>query len=109
MKVILSYHPSCACELIYCKDGKELLKPNNWLSQLIGNIRNNGNVVFLGRDDKKRVEIQITLDCFTDIQHTPMFIMKAEKLRRLRTVRKDFLEFLITPNVNIIDNDLDSK
>jgi hypothetical protein len=107
MKAILSYHSSCGEELLELKDGKEFLKNDCWLISLINDKYKGNTILFLGRDAKKRVEIEISIGLFADIQHDPMFIMKSEKLRRLRTTRKDILDFLMTSNINIIDNDLD--
>lgn len=109
MKAILSYHPSCGIELLTFSDGKEVLKKDCWLINLINQKYDSKPITFLGRDTIKRVEIEMNIDLFTKIQHDPLFVMKAEKLRRLRTTRKDVLDFLMTSNINLIDNDLDEK
>lgn len=46
---------------------------------------------------------------FKQLQQDPLFIMNADKLRRLRTTRTDFLDFLVSGDINIIDNDLDKN
>lgn len=109
MKAILSYHPSCGVELLTFENGEEVLKKDCWLINLINEKYGERPILFLGRDTQKRVEIEMNIDLFTKIQHDPMFIMKAEKLRRLRTTRKDLLDFLMNSNINLIDNDLDEK
>lgn len=109
MKAILSYHPSCGTELLTFSDGKEVLRKDSWLIRLINEKYEKADIMFLGRDNQKRVEIEMNVDLFTKIKQEPMFIMKAEKLRRLRTTRKDVLDFLMSSNINLIDNDLDEK
>ena len=109
MKAILSYHASCGVELLTFSEGKEILKKDCWLMNLINQKYDNTPVNFLGRDNLKRVEIEIDVELFNKLQNDPLFVMKAEKLRRLRTTRKDILDYLMTSSINTIDNDLDEK
>lgn len=111
MDVILSYNTLESLQLLdYNQIEKtEKLKPNCWLCTLIKEKYENKNVVFLGRDDKKRAEIQMSMELFNSLRSDPLFLLKSENLRRLRTIRKNsILDFLSTQGFNIIDNDLDN-
>lgn len=107
MKAILSYHPSYGPQLLTLKDRVEVLRTDSWLVKLISKKYESKPITFLGRDDLKRVEIEMDVNLFKQLQQDPLFVMEADKLRRLRTTRVDFLDFLLTSDVNLIDNDLD--
>lgn len=109
MKAIISYHPSCGPQLLTFKDKKEVLRSDSWLVKLIDKKYESKPVTFLGRDEIKRIEIEMDVHLFTRLRQDPMFIMKAEKLRRLRTTRRDVLDYLMTSDINLIDNDLDKN
>ena len=109
MKAIVSYHSSCGPQLLTFKDKQEVLRSDSWLVKLINKKYESKPITFLGRDDIKRIEIEMNVDLFKQLQQDPMFIMKAEKLRRLRTTRRDVLDYLMTSDINLIDNDLDKN
>jgi hypothetical protein len=105
MEVILSYAPQIGFERVV--NSETVLDTNNWLSMLIKKHFNKDYLEYLGRDELKRIELCVPLSVFETLKNDPLFIMKAETLRRLRTTRKDVLDYLMTSNINLIDNDLD--
>ena len=107
MKAILSYHVSCGPELLTLVNGVEILREDCWLLNLI-NQNDRNSIAFLGRDSLKRIEIEMNIGLFTELQHDSIFVSRAESLRRLRTTRHSILDYLMTSNINIIDNDLDA-
>lgn len=109
MKAILSYHPSCSIELLEFSEGMEVLRKDSWLMNLINKKYDNKPITFLGRDNINRLEIEMNISLFQELQQDPLFVMKAEKIRRLRTTMLDLLDYLTNSNINIIDNDLDEK
>lgn len=70
-------------------------------------------ISLIGFDSLKRVEIMISVNLFEQLKNDSVFIMHAENLRRLRTIKKDtnkskdILEYLCYPTLMSFDNDLD--
>mgnify|MGYP003480381073 CR=1 FL=1 len=108
MKAILSYAPQCGIELLTPKNGELYLRKDSWLMMLIEKKYNGETIKYLGRDNIGRVEIEMNVMLFKKLQNDPLFIMKSENLRRLRTSRLSILDYLMTREVNLIDNDLDN-
>lgn len=106
MKVILSYTPESATKIV--KGHPEQIDPFGWLAAL--SKRYGSFIEYEGRDEKKRVEVSMSVSLFSCIKNDPLFIMEAEHLRRIRTEgQPNILEFLAGPRINYIDNDLDTN
>ena len=57
MKAILTYAACRGTELLYCENRTEKLKHDSWLAKLIRDKYEDKLIVFLGKNDKKRVDL----------------------------------------------------
>lgn len=88
----------------------------SWLYDLAKKYRPNDTdeyIKLIGLDNSKRIEIEVSVHLFNQLKTDPVFVMKAENLRRLRTSKYEgskfdniLLEYLVFP-ISDFDNDLD--
>lgn len=90
----------------------------SWLYELAKKYmptQTDNHISLIGLDESKRIEIMISVYLFEEIKSDPVFIMRAENLRRLRTIKKkeevgtNILEILCYPTLRNFDNDLDKS
>ena len=114
MQVILSYSPEQISITDFSQsEGKEVLRKQGWLWQSITKHLTNDTllkqVCFLGRDDKRRIEIAMPLYLFDLLKNEPLFVMNSDALRRLRcSGARSLIEYVASPRICApFDNDLD--
>lgn len=102
---------------LYNRENNTSIK-GSWLYELAKKYvpyETDKQISLIGLDNLKRIEIMISVNLFEQLKNDRVFIMKAENLRRLRTIKKDktkgthVLEYLCYPTLKEFDNDLDSK
>ena len=110
-KIIMSFSPSVDYTRLI--DGKEQIRKDCWLYKLVEDFVGKdkiteNNFSFLGRDTIHRLEFATTDTVFSWLKVQPLFILKAEELRRLRyDGHPSLLHYLCTPMLIVFDNDLD--
>lgn len=65
-----------------------------------------GSAKYLGRDEKGRIEIAISIKVFLEIKDNPVFAGLCVNLSRLRRTNMDLITFLCYPWIYRIDNEL---
>ena len=113
--LIMSY--SLSEHSLYNRENNTSIK-GSWLYELAKKYvpyETDKQISLVGLDKLKRIEIMISVNLFEQMKNDRVFILKAENLRRLRTVKKDqskgtcILEYLCYPTLQTFDNDLDEK
>jgi len=111
-KLIITY--SLSEQSLYNRENNTSIK-GSWLYDLAKKYYATDTdkyISLFGFDNLKRIEIMISVCLFDQLKIDPVFIMKAENLRRVRTIKlnpskmTDILEYLCYP-ISQFDNDLD--
>ena len=100
--LIISFDPQYLLPRI--EDGKETIK-GSWFSNLAESL--NGNVDFVGQDDKKRTEVYVSFELFELLKNERSLLSSANSMRRIRTTPRDVLGMLVYSQYAEFDNDLD--
>lgn len=67
-------------------------------------------VFFYRIDEIGRIEIAVKIELFEKLKTDNLFVMKAEKLTRLRKDKNwGILDFFLRPEIKCFDNDLQTK
>ena len=110
MKLIMTY--GLAEQSLYNRENNTSIE-GSWLWGLAKKYMPNNtenHISLVGLDEKKRIEIMISVSLFEQLKYDTLFILKAENLRRLRTTKntQTILEHLCYPLLKEFDNDLDA-
>ncbi len=114
LKLIMSY--GLAEQSLYNRENNTSIK-GSWLYDLAKKYvptDTDKHISLVGLDSIKRIEVMVSIYLFNELKNDPVFIMKAENLRRLRTEKIDkskhrqLIEYLCYP-ISHFDNDLDAK
>lgn len=110
--IILTYRPIEAA-FMFVNDEKVI--GIKWLYNLAKELRScdtDNHIKFIGQDEKKRVEVDVSIMLFEALKTNPLFIQKTENLRRVRSKTNGssmhVLEAICFP-ISDFDNDFDDK
>ncbi len=108
--IILTY--GLAEQSLYNRENNTSIK-GSWLYELAKKYAPNKTeekISLIGLDTFKRIEIRVSVSLFEQLKNDPVFILRAENLRRIRSDNMPItlLEYLINPRMRKFDNDLDA-